>query len=103
MKILILNGPNLNLIGRREPEIYGTESLVDYIEKMKLCRVGHFGIRAQCQGGDHVRLTPYDRCGGVGGQQYVHDERLPARPLHGAAFQFGQLSVGHLPRHLQCV
>lgn len=35
MKILILNGPNINLIGRREPEIYGTVSLVEYIENMK--------------------------------------------------------------------
>ena len=35
MKVLILNGPNLNLIGRREPQIYGTESLIDFVEKMK--------------------------------------------------------------------
>jgi 3-dehydroquinate dehydratase-2 len=35
MKILILNGPNLNLLGKREPEIYGTDSFEKYFEQLK--------------------------------------------------------------------
>jgi len=35
MKIIIINGPNLNLLGKREPEIYGSESFEDYFEKLK--------------------------------------------------------------------
>mgnify|MGYP003604444003 FL=1 len=35
MKILIINGPNLNLLGTREPEIYGSVSMEDYLSDLK--------------------------------------------------------------------
>ena len=35
MKIIIINGPNLNLLGKREPEIYGSESFETYFEMLK--------------------------------------------------------------------
>lgn len=35
-KILIINGPNLNLLGKREPEVYGTLTFETYFETLKL-------------------------------------------------------------------
>ena len=35
MKLLILNGPNLNLLGKREPTIYGSASFEDYFKSLQ--------------------------------------------------------------------
>ena len=41
MKILLINGPNLNLLGRREPEIYGQRSFEDFFAALKQQFAGH--------------------------------------------------------------
>jgi 3-dehydroquinate dehydratase-2 len=35
MKLIIINGPNLNLLGKREPEIYGAHSFDDYFKELQ--------------------------------------------------------------------
>ena len=35
MKVIIINGPNLNLLGKREPEVYGKETFEDYFILLK--------------------------------------------------------------------
>jgi len=45
MTILIVNGPNLNLLGTREPQIYGNQSFEAYVEALKkntACDVSYF-------------------------------------------------------------
>ena len=35
MKLIIINGPNLNLLGKREPKVYGNETFEDYFTQLK--------------------------------------------------------------------
>lgn len=35
MRVMIINGPNLNLLGKREPEVYGNTTFEDYFEQLK--------------------------------------------------------------------
>jgi 3-dehydroquinate dehydratase-2 len=46
--IYVLNGPNLNLLGTREPETYGHHTLAD-VEKLCGETAAHFGMRADCR------------------------------------------------------
>ncbi|HEY1429435.1 MAG TPA: type II 3-dehydroquinate dehydratase [Candidatus Tumulicola sp.] len=47
MRVLVLHGPNLNLLGIREPEVYGTQTLDD-VDRAISEAAGTLGIEATC-------------------------------------------------------
>lgn len=51
-RILVLNGPNLNLLGTREPQVYGTATLAD-VEKLAAEAATAHGWTAECVQSNH--------------------------------------------------
>lgn len=51
-RIVVLNGPNLNLLGTREPQIYGTSTLAE-VEELCARTAAEHGLEADCRQSNH--------------------------------------------------
>lgn len=67
-KIQIINGPNLNLLGKREPGIYGDVSFEDYLEQLRAaypqCEIAYFQSNSEGKLLDKIHETGFV-CDGI--------------------------------------
>jgi 3-dehydroquinate dehydratase-2 len=73
MKILVLNGPNLNLLGLREPAVYGSTTLDD-VEQLCRDTAARLGVDIECRQSNHEGVLI----------DWIHES--------GAAFRRGELA-----------
>ncbi len=63
-KIQIINGPNLNLLGKREPSVYGSTSFEDYLDKLKsrysACEIHYYQSNTEGQLIDKIHEVGFD-------------------------------------------
>lgn len=64
MKVIIINGPNLNLLGNRENNIYGNETFIDFFQKLQEkfsnVELSHFQSNIEGEIIDKIQETGYD-------------------------------------------
>ena len=80
-KIIIINGPNLNLLGKREPSVYGSETFENFLtemqEKYANLEVSYF--QSNIEGELISKLHEVGRCAG---------ERPRGAPRSGGLFSY---------------
>lgn len=71
MKLLVLNGPNINFIGIREPEIYGSTTYKDLIEMIEK-HAKEVGVEVECYQSNHegdlidaIQKAYFDKIDGI--------------------------------------
>lgn len=55
--ILLLSGPNLNLLGTREPEVYGTDTLADHVARARAEAEAHGFVLEHVQANDEATIV----------------------------------------------
>lgn len=70
MKLLVINGPNLNMLGIREPEVYGTETyddLINYIKKERGVKhqISFFQSNHEGEIIDAIHQAHFDKVDGI--------------------------------------
>ena len=67
MRIQIINGPNINLLGKREPGIYGAESFESYLEKVRMAypglEIGYYQSNVEGQMIDKIHEVGFEDVG----------------------------------------
>lgn len=67
MRIQIINGPNINLLGKREPGIYGAESFESYLEKLRMAypglEIGYYQSNVEGQMIDKIHEVGFEDVG----------------------------------------
>jgi 3-dehydroquinate dehydratase II len=91
-KIIIINGPNLNLLGKREPELYGKSTLKD-IEKMSKKRGEELGIAIEfVQSNDEGQLINWIQ------ESRNHDGLI----INAGAYTHTSIAIQDAMRLLEC-
>jgi len=66
-KIEIINGPNLNLTGRREPEVYGTTTMEQYLEQLRRAfpdvEIGYYQSNVEGELINHIQQAGFSANG----------------------------------------
>ena len=83
--ILLLNGPNLNLLGTREPHLYGKETLPE-IERRLMARARKAGVRLSCVQTNHEGVA-------VDAVQQAYRDGVAFIILNPAAFTYSSIAL----------
>ena len=108
MKILIINGPNLNLLGTREPEIYGSRTFESYLKELREMLEGEKIEYLQSNHeGDIIDFLHNADCDGIilNAGAYTHTSLAIADAISGIKIPVIEVHISHfihcarVPRH----
>jgi 3-dehydroquinate dehydratase-2 len=103
-KLLLLNGPNLNLLGTREPEVYGADTLSD-VEKAAAAQAAAAGATLACFQSNHegvlIDRIHAARAEGIDGivfnpGAYTHTSVALRDALAGVAIPFVEVHISNI-------